>query len=344
MKAEISKKEQEFAKNKVAGKTTTVGRPDKKPTIWARQNKGVKDRASRDIEFEAINQPTLESTRAALERKAKIYDKLRRGKSGGLNDKQYEALLVDFDSKPVADNWESDSDDVDESLTVPRPPDDDQSDPIVEYVDEFGRQRTARRSEVPREFLVQPTEPDEDEDLIIRNPVGHFPVYEPSEERLAEIAKAQAEQDSPLNLHYDASREVRAKGAGFYQFSTDEDIRRAQMEELRLSREETEKARKESGALDVKPGDIEGMQGSGMIGQSKAMEKRKREIEERRKLLYAKRRKVQPDPQVPSTSTPPTKSETVAAPDGPFVALGPRSTMKEADDFLAQLENDLKKK
>lgn len=66
-----------------------------KPTIWARQNKGVASRAGRDVELEEISKPTLDSARAALERKAKIYDKLRKGKTGGLNDAQYDALLVD---------------------------------------------------------------------------------------------------------------------------------------------------------------------------------------------------------------------------------------------------------
>lgn len=33
--------------------------------------------------------------RAALEKKAKLYDKLRKGKTGGLTDKQYDSLLVD---------------------------------------------------------------------------------------------------------------------------------------------------------------------------------------------------------------------------------------------------------
>jgi hypothetical protein len=66
-----------------------------KPTVWTRPNKGVKARAARDIELEAISKPTLESARAALERKAKIYDKLKKGKTGGLSDAQYDALLVD---------------------------------------------------------------------------------------------------------------------------------------------------------------------------------------------------------------------------------------------------------
>lgn len=116
LKAELAKKEEEVAKNRAAGKHTLVGgvkRPDKvrkyaccrtsrlvswnpqKPTVWARTNKGVHKRAARDIELEVISKPTLESARAILERKAQIYEKLRKGKSGGLNEAQYSELLVD---------------------------------------------------------------------------------------------------------------------------------------------------------------------------------------------------------------------------------------------------------
>lgn len=129
------------------------------------------------------------------------------------------------------------------------------------------------------------------------NPVNHFPIYQPSEERIAEIAKAHADENNPLGVHYDAAKEVRAKGAGFYQFSADEETRAAQMEELKSSREETERTRAELGAQDVRPGEIEGMKAgsSGSAGKSRAMEKRKRELEERRKLLEAKRRKIKGD-------------------------------------------------
>jgi hypothetical protein len=47
------------------------------------------------VYFEQLNNPTLESTRAILEKKAKIYDKLTKGKTGGLTEKQYDSLLVD---------------------------------------------------------------------------------------------------------------------------------------------------------------------------------------------------------------------------------------------------------
>lgn len=82
------------------------------------------------------------------------------------------------------------------------------------------------------------------------------------------------------------------------------------MEELKQSREETAKIRQELGAEDIKPGEVEGMKDeTGRTGQSKAMEKRKRELEERRQMLEAKRRKTKPvsgDASVisaPSTST-----------------------------------------
>ncbi|KAH9481434.1 Coiled-coil domain-containing protein 174 [Psilocybe cubensis] len=302
LKAELSKQEAEFAKAKAAGRSTSivggVKRPDKKPTVWARQNKGVNIRAGRDVELEEVAKPTLDSARAALERKAKIYEKLRRGKTGGLNDAQYDALLVDFDTDNVTSKYyEADSADEDESLTVPTRPEDD---PMVEYEDEFGRIRTARRSEVPRNMITnREDEVDEDEDIIIRNPVNHFPTYQPTEERLAEIAKQYAEENNPLSQHYDASKEVRAKGAGFYQFSGDEATRAAQMEELKASREETTRIRQELGAEDVKFGEIEGMRhGEGQGGTaggpvvSRGAEKRKRELEERRKLLEAKRKKA----------------------------------------------------
>ncbi|KIM39765.1 hypothetical protein M413DRAFT_74026 [Hebeloma cylindrosporum] len=299
LKAELSKQEADFAKTKAAGGSTKiiggVKRPDKKPTVWARQNRGVNARASRDVELEEISKPTLDSARAVLERKAKIYEKLRKGKTGGLNDAQYDALLVDTNGA-TSKYYEEDSEDEDESLTVPHAPTND-DDPIVEYEDEFGRVRTARRSEVPRNLVLdREDEVDEDEDIIIRNPVNHFPIYQPSEERIAEIAKAHAEENNPLGVHYDASHEIRAKGAGFYQFSTDEETRAAQMAELKASREETTRIRQESGAADVKPGEVEGMRegDSGtLIVRSRAMEKRKREIEERRQMLEPKKKKNQ---------------------------------------------------
>lgn len=247
---------------------------------------------------------------------------------------------------------------MDESLTVPTRPEDD-DDPVIEFEDEFGRVRTARRSEVPRELLPREdaTKEDEDEDIVIYNPVNHYPTYKQSEERIAEIAKEFAEENNPLNVHYDATREVRAKGAGFYQFSGDEETRRRQMEELKSVREDTEKSRKESGAVDVLPGEVEGMQEAST--KSRAMEKRKREIEERRKLLEEKRKKRKVDtpahlgmpipvPSQVQVSPPPQKEvdpfavlETTAVTQKTTTKASPPGN--DADAFLAQLERDFLK-
>ncbi|OJT15212.1 Coiled-coil domain-containing protein 174 [Trametes pubescens] len=372
LKAELSKKEAEFSKNKAAGKANAVvggvKRDNKKLSQWAKANAGVQARATRDIDLGEISKPTMESARAILERKAKVYDKLRKGKSGGLDDKQYDALLVDFEQKGIDPYFESDSDDEDESATVPVGPQDDENDPIVEYEDEFGRARTGRRSEIPRHLLPQ-TDKEKEEDFdpyVIYNPVNHFPTYEPSQERVEQIRAEYAEENNPLNVHYDASAEVRAKGAGFYQFSGDEETRKRQMEDSRKIREETTRNRAELGAVDVRPGDVEGMhpseEASTATTKSRAMEKRKRELEERRRLLEAKRRKVggKEDP-VAAKLPPPPKSEgaTPAAASvptsDPFAALEAlsgntkgKSKMVEpafnaADDFLAQLEQDIMK-
>ena len=206
--------------------------------------------------------------------------------------------------------------------------------------------------------------------------MNHFPVYEPSAERIALIAAEHAEENNPLNIHYDASREVRAKGAGFYQFSGDEETRRAQMEELKMARDETEKTREETGAIDVRPGEVEGMrdetENGGAVGvRSRAIEKRKRELEERRKMIDAKRRKVKGDAEemsnpvsaaqpITSSSKMQTAADRIA--DGPAAIVDPFATleaksssnqgkgkekgkrksppMNEADAFLAQLEQD----
>lgn len=178
------------------------------------------------------------------------------------------------------------------------------------------------------------------------NPVNHFPVYEPDAARVSDIEKEFAEENNPLNVHYDASGEVRAKGAGFYQFSADEETRRRQMEELKTAREETGQTRAEFGAVDLKPGEVEGMHGESGGGTSKsaALEKRKRDLEERRKLVDAKRRKrigdppVLPNPSLPtedSQDKAQTSEQSSESGSGKPVALNP------ADDFLAQLERDI---
>lgn len=194
---------------------------------------------------------------------------------------------------------------------------------------------------------------------FLDDPVNFFPVYEPSAERVKAVQDELAEADNPLSSHYDASKEVRAKGAAYYQFSGDEEARKKQMEELKTARDETKKTREDLGAMDIRPGEVEGMREDSGQSTSRALEKRKREIEERRALLEAKRRKtkVTPDGEVASgrSSSSVTPSVTFVAPETEAVAptsrtpetLNTRTTRggySDADAFLAQLEQDILKR
>ncbi|THV03230.1 hypothetical protein K435DRAFT_651680 [Dendrothele bispora CBS 962.96] len=293
LKAELAKQEQDAARNKTSGSSRIVGRerPSKKPTIWARQNVGVQARAARDVEEDIQSRRQVESARSILERKSRTYDKLKRGKGAGLSEQQYNNVLVDFESKGI-DAWESDSDDVDESLTVPKPYEDD---PIVEYVDELGRTRSARRSKVPREFLPDRSKEQEevDEDEVIYNPANpFFATYEPTTERIDKINQEYAEENNPIDTHYDAGREVRDKGALFYNFSANKAEREREMEELRAERMKTKEMRQETGAIDIRPGEREGMREEESVKGGA----RKRNLEARKQMLAsnnAKRRKLQ---------------------------------------------------
>ncbi|WFD21055.1 hypothetical protein MCAP1_003311 [Malassezia caprae] len=156
----------------------------------------------------------------ALPHKAARYDKLAQGY--GLADDG----LVDWDAK----------DPVSPSTPSPPPTDDE----LVEYTDEFGRTRTARKSDVPREYARERDEMPE-EDNAVYGPATAFPVYRREvpqlDTRIAQRAEA---------VHFDADWEVRDRGAAFYRFSHDAATREAQQAELQARRAETVAQRSKS--------------------------------------------------------------------------------------------------
>lgn len=165
--------------------------------------------------------------------------------------------------------------------------------------------------------------------LHLDGDANYFPTYEQSAEKIAAVQAAIKEDSNPAT-HYDATREVRPRGAGFYQFSKDEETRQKQMEDLRRSRMETGQAREESGVgagEEVRPG----------------LNKRKREIEERRKAIEAKRRKVKDPSNNDSAAAAMTREG--GTPSIPETSK-PNSDQKpnqpqSADEFLAALERDI---
>lgn len=205
----------------------------------------------------------------------------------------------------------------------------------MEITDEFGRTRQVRRSEVPRDYLARKDKPEFDDDesvsmvmkrglrlnlhspKVLRGPrISHFPVYQPSAERVAKIMEDAMED--PLTKHYDATNENRAKGAGFYQFSADEETRQRQMEELLRMRAETTEVRAERGTADQVQTQDPGVPEAEETVLSKATAKRKRDLEERRAQVLAKRRKKD-------------------------VPNGEESGALDAMDFLAKMSRELGK-
>ncbi|KAI6014301.1 hypothetical protein EDC04DRAFT_664284 [Pisolithus marmoratus] len=137
-------------------------------------------------------------------------------------------------------------------------------------------------------------------------------------------------------MHYDAMKEVRAKGAAFHQFSADEHQEVADGS----TREETVKTRKELGNSGSRP-----------------LEKRKRDIENRCAPLYAKWKQLQTSGKVPPSEPKPTSRTpvsllciraAVSKPSSPepkqAVILSQATMTVYADTLLAQLEREVLKK
>lgn len=231
----------------------------------------------------------LSRARRKLEEKARLYDAMKRGEhvaavpkskfgqGGRPGDGDDAGPLVDFDRKWAEAHPEGRDDDSDSSFE----PAGELDHELVEFEDEFGRQRRGTRREAQREAQRRrrreakggevggsgggggggrgpPAEDEEDDpdsalpaaprNLIVGDAIqsGAFATADP--ERMAALARARAEgreETPPSDEHYDASREVRIRGTGFYQFSREEEVRQDEMRSLERERAETERVRAE---------------------------------------------------------------------------------------------------
>lgn len=110
-----------------------------------------------------------------------------------------------------------------------------------------------------------------------------FPVYAPDPAVLAaRAATLAAAAAAPLVDHYNSTSENRTRGAGFYQFSGNEEERERQMRALKEERGETERRREER----EREGD------EVVKGRERDKEERKRKIEEKRREVEEKRKKA----------------------------------------------------
>ena len=216
-----------------------------------------------------------------MEEKARLYASMKRGdyvpRMGG-RDKETEGL-VDFDRK-----WADEAEKAGDTSSDDYASSEEGDQELVEYEDEFGRVRKGTKAEAAKlerakhaaahageelqSFSARPERPN---NLIVGDTV-QASAFNPDETIAQQMARLAEKRDRsltpPPETHYDASKEIRSKGVGFYQFSKDNEERGKQMEELGKEREETERMKRE---------------------KEERRKKKKRDLEERRQLIAKKR-------------------------------------------------------
>lgn len=287
--------------------TTARSRPSKsKPSIFNTHNKNTKKRAAADISQDetpsliqthststsAVDPATLHRSKRKLEQKARLYASMKRGDyvpdpNSASTEKRDSNLLVDFDRKWAEDIEAGRTSDTSSSSDD----DDDGRREIVTYEDEFGRQRQGTQAEASRELrrsnaqayateeLARLSARPKAPDRLIYGDVVQAAAFNPDEktaEQMENIArKRDRSMTPPEEVHYDASKEIRTKGVGFYSFSKDAEGRKREMNELDREREETERNRKEREER--------------LRKRKEAVEKRKKAVAEKRVEMLAER-------------------------------------------------------
>jgi hypothetical protein len=218
-----------------------------------------------------------------MEEKARLYSAMKRGDYVP-SSKEPEAL-IDFDRKwaeneargGAGNSLDTSSDDGADS-------EDDVQEEMVQYEDEYGRTRRGTKVEAEKmerkkrnkllgaeELERMSARPKMPSQLIYGDTVQSL-AFNPDEPIATAMDSLASKRDKsatpPPEQHYEADKEIRSKGVGFYSFSKDEALRKKEMEALERERLETERVRKE---------------------KEERKERRKKEIEERRKEIGKKR-------------------------------------------------------
>ncbi|KGO72935.1 Protein of unknown function DUF4078 [Penicillium italicum] len=267
-----------IAQNATSAPSRGRQRPSKNPKsdIFSKHNKGTQKRAAADLaddnravkqvhrstqDIGSVDANTLARSQRRLEEKARLYRDMKKGLhlAGDSDDDDMPAdpshpdaylarlrrkekdVLVDFDLKHANE----------EAMKLDESDDDNAS--IVSYEDDLGRSRRGTRAEAAEAARAKDEEaggraaqerwrPARPENLIYGETV-QTEAFNPDANIASHMSHLAARRDRsptpPEKKHYDAEAEVRNRGTGFYNFSTDEEERKQQMEELRVLREET---------------------------------------------------------------------------------------------------------
>lgn len=238
------------------GPTTARSRPSKepkqdvfrpaKPSYKAGSKLVLKDVAGTEEDAQE-----LARAKRKMEGKARLYAAMKRG---DYVPKENEAEpLVDFDRKwaEAADGTQSASDSSSDEQG------DDADAEVIEWDDEFGRRRHGTRADKARmerrerrgllgaaeleRMAARPAAPSK---LIYGDAIQSMAFNPEAPEQMEALArKRDRSQTPPEASHYDADKEIRTKGVGFYKFSRDEQTREREMQSLDDERQRTERER-----------------------------------------------------------------------------------------------------
>ncbi|PHH68306.1 hypothetical protein CDD80_7617 [Ophiocordyceps camponoti-rufipedis] len=278
--------------------TTSRSRPSKEPKedIF-RSNKASKSRAPgpdngrlrlKEVTGTEEEKQELERARRKMEDKARLYAAMKRG---DYVPKDNEAEpLVDFDRKWAERGTGDGGDDQEAGLvsSSSSSSSDEDDEEVIEWTDEFGRQRRGTRAEKERmerrsrrglvgaeELERMSARPSAPKKLIYGDAVQAMAFNPDDPDKMEELARKRDRSATPPAMtHYDADSEIRTKGVSFYKFSKDEEARASEMAALDDQRQQTERERKT---------------------RDEGREARRREIEQRRRDMGARRAKRRAD-------------------------------------------------
>ncbi|KAI9594620.1 hypothetical protein BDF19DRAFT_444269 [Syncephalis fuscata] len=268
LKAEIFRATDQFEREKrssaTKGYVPAKKHQKKAKTVWTSQNRGVSERNARDAQATSEDAINLENSRKALERKAQLYKQLQQGKLEDSSQSTSDTLLVDFDKKrwdyseQTGDSDDSSDDQRDndpiedrsESITSRKRQNDhleikdegratysNSPDAWVDYTDEFGRTRTIRQRDMPKSLLA-----NNNNEAASNADMPELMSADMRREQERQRWEEEARADSK-DLHYNANKEIRTKGVGYYQFAQSEEERAKQLQKLNEIRAETEQKR-----------------------------------------------------------------------------------------------------
>ncbi|KAJ5793674.1 hypothetical protein N7457_000273 [Penicillium paradoxum] len=253
-------------------------RPSKnpKPDLFSKHNKGAQKRAAADLaddnralkqvhkstqDLGSIDAATLGRSRRRMEEKVRQYEDMKKGihladdsddDEMDIDPSNPEAYLARLRRKEKEGLVDFDLKHANEQQLKQDASDDDNAS-IISYEDEFGRSRRGTRAEAAEAARAKDEEaggpaaqerwrPARPDNLIYGEAV-QTEAFNPDAKIASHMSRLAARRDRsptpPENKHYDAEEEVRNRGTGFYTFSTDEEERKKQMEELLAMRRET---------------------------------------------------------------------------------------------------------